>query len=122
MERFFEAHGAKTVFLARLVALLHPVTGALAGIWKTPWRSFLIYNLAGTLTYVVLYTVTGRYLGQAWELHKNNQGLILIYVVLVLTTYFLLGIYLRRTFRDFFSETASGNGGRIPSKLYSNQN
>ncbi len=108
MERFFGKFGAKTVFFARLVALLHPVTGLLAGIWKTPRRSFLIYNLAGTFTYVTWYTVTGCFLGQSWELHKNNLWFVALYVLCVLLTYLLLGFYLRRAVRNFFSESSAG--------------
>jgi membrane protein DedA with SNARE-associated domain len=44
MDRFFEKFGPKVVFFARFVALLHPVTGLLAGVWKTPLRPFLFGN------------------------------------------------------------------------------
>lgn len=108
MESFFGKYGAKSVFYARLVALLHPVTGLLAGIWKTPWRSFLFYNLAGTLTYVTCYTLTGNFLGQTWELYKNNFIFIALYLAAVLTTYLLMGLYLRRALRSFFSEPSPG--------------
>lgn len=107
MESFFEKYGAKAVFFARLVALLHPVTGLMAGIWKTPWRSFLFYNLAGTLTYVTCYTLTGNFLGQTWKLHKNNVGFIVLYFIIVFTTYLLMALYMRRALRFFFSEPST---------------
>ena len=106
MERFFEKNGAKTVFFARFVALLHPVTGLLAGIWKTPERPFLLYNLAGTFANVALYTLAGRYLGHSWEIHKNGMGTIVLYLLLVLLTYLLLGLYLRRALHTFFQESS----------------
>ncbi len=104
MEGFFEKYGAKTVFYARFVALLHPITGLLAGIWKTPPRPFLLYNLGGTFANVILYTLAGRFLGHTWELHKNSMGAIILYLLLVLLTYLLMGLYLKRALRKFFKE------------------
>ncbi len=107
MELFLGQYGPKAVFYARLVALLHPVTGLLVGIWKTPWRSFLFFNFLGTLTYVACYTVMGRYLGESWELHKNNPGFIAGYALVLLSSYLLMAYYLRRAVRSFFHETKS---------------
>jgi membrane-associated protein len=104
MEGFFEKYGAKTVFYARFVALLHPITGLLAGICKTPPRPFLLYNLGGTFANVILYTLAGRFLGHTWELHKNSMGAIILYLLLVLLTYLLMGLYLKRALRKFFKE------------------
>lgn len=108
MEGFFKRYGAKSVFFARLVALLHPVTGLLAGIWKTPWGSFLWFNFLGTLTYVTCYTLTGRFLGRVWEQNPDHGWIIALYLGLVLATYLLMGFYLRRTLRAFFAEAKTG--------------
>ena len=108
MEKFFGRYGAKSVFFARLVALLHPVTGLLVGIWKTPWISFLWFNFWGTLTYVACYILMGRFLGQLWEQSAIRGWFIALYLIVVLTTYILMGLYLRRTLKTFFAETKTG--------------
>jgi len=102
-ERFFEKYGAKVVFFARFVALLHPVTGLLAGMWKTPLRPFLFYNLAGALAYAVTYTLVGYFFGQKWELFKSWVGPIALYVLLIVVALLFLGLFLRRSIRAFFA-------------------
>jgi membrane protein DedA with SNARE-associated domain len=44
---FFEKHGAKTVFLARFVAILRIVVGLLAGVSEMPFLRFTLYNALG---------------------------------------------------------------------------
>lgn len=103
IEHFFERYGAKAVFFARFVALLHPVTGLLAGMWKTPLKPFLFYNLIGALAYSTTYTLIGYFFGQRWELFKSSLGPVVLYVLLIAAALFLLGLFLRRTIRTFFA-------------------
>ena len=112
MERFFNQHGAKTVFFARFVALLHPVTGLLAGIWKTPWRPFLFYNLAGSLAYSALYTMAGFFFREKWELFKHGLGPIVLNVVLIGAGLLILGLFLRHTLGIFLAQFRSKGPGR----------
>ena len=44
---FFEKHGAKTVFIARFIAILRIVVGLLAGVSEMPFGRFTIYNALG---------------------------------------------------------------------------
>ncbi|MEO8690641.1 MAG: DedA family protein [Solirubrobacteraceae bacterium] len=50
-ERFFERHGAKTVFLGRFVPGVRVVAAVLAGAGAMPWPRFAIYNLAGAFVW-----------------------------------------------------------------------
>lgn len=104
MRCFFAQHGAKTVFFARFVGFLHPVTGLLAGIWKTPRWPFLFYNLAGALAYTATYTMAGYLFRQKWENFKHGVGPVVLYVVLIGLGLLILGLFLRRALHDFFLE------------------
>jgi membrane protein DedA with SNARE-associated domain len=104
MERFFAHHGAKAVFFARFVGFLHPVIGLLAGIWKTPRRPFLVYNLAGALAYAATYTMAGYLFRQKWESFKHGMGPVVLYVILIGLGLLVLGLFLRRALHDFFLE------------------
>ena len=106
IEFFFEKYGAKAVFFARLVALLHPVTGLLSGMWKTPLRPFLFYNLAGSAAYAFLYTLVGYLFGQKLESIKTWAGPTLLYLFLIAAGLLILGLFLRRSIRDFFTHLA----------------
>ena len=44
---FFEKHGAKTVFVARFIAILRIVVGLLAGVSEMPFLRFTLYNALG---------------------------------------------------------------------------
>jgi membrane protein DedA with SNARE-associated domain len=50
-ERFFERHGAKTVFLGRFVPGVRVVAAVLAGAGAMPWPRFAIYNLSGAFVW-----------------------------------------------------------------------
>ncbi len=102
IEKFFEKHGAKAVFFARFIALLHPVTGLLAGMGKTPLRPFLFYNLLGSAAYVCLYLFGGYYFGERWGLVRVWIGDAVLYLILILAILIaaFLGLLLWRFLRD----------------------
>ena len=50
-ERFFERHGAKTVFLGRFVPGVRVFAAVLAGAAAMPWPRFALYNLAGAFVW-----------------------------------------------------------------------
>lgn len=68
-QRFFTDHGAKTVFIARFVAVLPPIAAnLLAGMSKKmPWRVFLFYNFTGSAAYAVTYILVGYLFGRQWN-------------------------------------------------------
>jgi membrane protein DedA with SNARE-associated domain len=102
MDHFFEKFGPKVVFFARFVALLHPITGLLAGMWKTPLRPFLFYNLAGSAAYAVIYTLVGYFFGQKWEIFKSWIGPVAFYALLIAAALLILFLFLRHSVRSFF--------------------
>jgi len=104
MDRFFQKYGPKVVFFARFVALLHPVTGLLAGIWKTPFRPFLFYNLAGSAAYAVIYTLAGYFFGQRWEIFKSWIGPVAFYILLIAAALLVLVLFLRHFIYSFLEE------------------
>jgi membrane protein DedA with SNARE-associated domain len=62
-ERFFKAHGDKTVFLGRFIAVLRAWAAFLAGTNKMPWPKFLFFNAAGGITWATVYGMLGYTLG-----------------------------------------------------------
>ncbi len=62
VEDFFQKYGAKAVFLARFISLVHPFTGFVAGTGGTPAWPFLVYNFLGSTLYVCLYFAIGYFL------------------------------------------------------------
>jgi membrane protein DedA with SNARE-associated domain len=64
-DRYFKAHGAKTVFIGRWIALIRFATAWLAGINEMPFRTFFPWNAAGGITWAVTYGLVGYYGGDA---------------------------------------------------------
>ncbi|GAC1515574.1 MAG: hypothetical protein NVS1B4_06600 [Gemmatimonadaceae bacterium] len=73
---YFERHGAKTVFIARFVAILRFVAAILAGVTRMPFGRFFVANAAGGLVWSATFGALGfafganlprleRYLGRA---------------------------------------------------------
>jgi membrane protein DedA with SNARE-associated domain len=50
---FYAQHGAKTVFIARFIAILRIVVGILAGVSEMPFGRFTLYNALGGVCWSV---------------------------------------------------------------------
>lgn len=66
-DRFFERHGAKTVFIARFVTGLRVFGAVLAGGSGLPWRKFLLYNASGAVAWSCAVAAAGYALAYSWE-------------------------------------------------------
>ena len=64
-ERFFERHGAKTVFLGRFVPGVRVVAAVLAGAGAMPWPRFAVYNLAGAFVWAATVASLASLVGPA---------------------------------------------------------
>lgn len=64
-DRFFENHGAKTVFIGRWLALIRFATAWLAGINGMRFPTFFFWNALGGITWAVTYGLVGYYGGDA---------------------------------------------------------
>jgi membrane protein DedA with SNARE-associated domain len=64
-ERFFERHGAKTVFLGRFVPGVRVVAAVLAGAGGMPWPRFAIYNLSGAFVWAATVASLASLVGPA---------------------------------------------------------
>ncbi|MCD6054280.1 MAG: putative rane-associated protein-like protein [Rubrobacteraceae bacterium] len=67
VERYFEAHGGKTVFVGRFGPGLRSMTPLFAGVTRMKYYRFLPYNLAAGVVWAVVYSLVGYVFGQYWE-------------------------------------------------------
>ena len=91
---WFEKHGNRTVFFARLIPGIHSLISLPAGVAKMNFFSFLFYTVAGTLCWVVPYVISGYLLKSGYEKISDwlNPATNIILAC-------FLGIYLWRVFR-----------------------
>jgi membrane protein DedA with SNARE-associated domain len=84
-ERYFERHGAKVVFFARLIAIFPPIAAnLLAGMTTMSWRKFLFYDLTGSVVLSVGYILVGYLLGKNWGLLEAWLNPATFYLILAL--------------------------------------
>jgi membrane protein DedA with SNARE-associated domain len=85
-DRFFETHGAKTVFIARFVTGLRVFGAVLAGTSGLPWGRFLLYNATGAVAWATTFGFVGYFLAYSWETLEEwigRTGLVLLAAVAV---------------------------------------
>jgi membrane protein DedA with SNARE-associated domain len=82
-DRYFEKHGAKTVFIGRWIALIRFATAWLAGINAMPLPTFFAWNAIGGITWAVTYGVAGYYGGNAVTSVMASVGVVAAGVLVV---------------------------------------
>jgi membrane protein DedA with SNARE-associated domain len=66
-DRFFERHGARTVFIARFVTGLRVFGAVLAGASGLRWPKFLFYNATGAIVWSLAVASAGYALARSWD-------------------------------------------------------
>jgi membrane-associated protein len=93
VERYFEAHGGKMVFVGRFGPGLRSMTPLFAGVSRMKYYKFLPYNLAAAAVWAVAYTLVGYSFGAYWSdllavAESFGYGIIAL-MVLILIAYLL---------------------------------
>jgi len=66
VERYFETHGGKTVFVGRFGPGLRSMTPLFAGVTRMKYYRFIPYNVAAAAVWSVVYSLIGYVFGQYW--------------------------------------------------------
>src|SRR5437773_4420277 len=86
-DRFFERHGARTVFIARFITGLRVFCAVLAGASELRWPTFLFYNATGAVVWSTTIGIVGYALGESWDRLERvigRSGLIALIIVAAL--------------------------------------
>ena len=67
VERYFDEHGGKTVFVGRFGPGLRSMTPLFAGVSRMKYRRFLPYNLASVAVWAAVYGAIGYAFGEYWD-------------------------------------------------------
>lgn len=70
-DRWFEKHGAATVFWARMLPIVRTFISLPAGVARMPFWKFTIYTFLGCLPWMLMLTLIGREAGERWEDWKD---------------------------------------------------
>jgi membrane protein DedA with SNARE-associated domain len=70
-DRWFERHGAATVFFTRMLPIIRTFISLPAGVARMPLGKFTAYTVAGCIPWVLMLAVIGREVGDRWEEWKD---------------------------------------------------
>ncbi|HTL52508.1 MAG TPA: DedA family protein [Planctomycetota bacterium] len=81
-QQFYEKHGGKTIVLARFIPVIRTFAPFVAGIGRMDYTRFLIYNIAGGVSWAAILVFAGYFFGQMpWV--KNNFSLIVLAIIVI---------------------------------------
>jgi membrane protein DedA with SNARE-associated domain len=80
----FQKHGGKVVFFGRFVAVLRAFAALLAGINQMDWRRFLLFNIAGGVTWSTLLGLAGYNLGKEARHLLGEAGIVILVIAATL--------------------------------------
>jgi membrane-associated protein len=81
-QAFYDRHGGKTIVLARFVPIVRTFAPFVAGVGRMHYPTFLWFNVAGGILWVMLCTVAGYFFGNI-EAVKKHFELVVVGIVLV---------------------------------------
>lgn len=101
---FFERYGGKTIFFARFIPLLRTFAPFLAGVVSMDYRRFLVYNVAGAVTWSVVLTMAGYYLGSIPVIRDNLSLFITLFIILTVISIIVFVAGLIKAIREGSTE------------------
>lgn len=99
--------GGRAVFAGRWTAVLRALVPSLCGTAKMRYRTFLMWNALGGITWATAFILIGYLAGTAWqrvENYANNAGYVLFGVILVAAIGFFLWNRRRQAKKDAETE------------------
>lgn len=90
-QHFYEKYGGKTIILARFIPIIRTFAPFIAGIGKMEYRRFFIYNVAGGISWVLIFLLGGYFLGKQVEgyFHYIIVAIVVISVLPVVVEFLL---------------------------------
>lgn len=73
-KEFYEKNGKATIFLAKFLPIIRTFAPIVAGVVKMQWPTFLLYNVLGSIAWVVSMMLGGYFL-EEWMVRSFNFSL-----------------------------------------------
>lgn len=80
--KFFARHGHSAIFLGRFVPIVRTLVPFVAGGSEMPYHKFILYNLLGGVSWVLVAVLSGYFFGNIPSV-SNNFELIMVAIVVI---------------------------------------
>jgi membrane-associated protein len=79
---FYERHGGKTIIFARFIPIIRTFAPFVAGIGAMSYKRFIMYNIVGGISWVVIFSLSGYYFGNIPAVKKNFTIVIMAIIII----------------------------------------
>jgi len=80
-KKFYDAHGAQAIMLARFVPIIRTFAPIVAGVVRMDYRTFVLYNILGALVWAAGVSFAGYYLGARFPFVEQYFGPIILIII-----------------------------------------
>lgn len=81
-EEFYEKYGGKTIIIARFIPIVRTFAPFVAGVGSMRYSTFITYNVAGALLWIVSLVLAGYFFGNI-EIVKKNFSIVVIMIIII---------------------------------------
>lgn len=79
---FYEKHGGKTIIIARFIPVIRTFAPFVAGMGSMSYGRFILYNIIGGISWVMICTFSGYFFGNI-PVVKENFTLVILAIVFI---------------------------------------
>ena len=79
---FYERFGGRAIILARFIPIIRTFAPFVAGIARMDWRRFQLFNITGSVAWIIIIIYLGYFFGNIPAI-KNNFSLVIIAIIII---------------------------------------
>lgn len=95
-EEFYAKHGGMALVLGRFFPIIRTFAPIFAGVVKVDFKKFTIYNMAGSVTWVNTFILSGYFLGRRYPQLKDNLEYIILGLIIITTIPLVFAFFKKR--------------------------
>ena len=96
---FHEKYGGKTIILARFIPIIRAFAPFVAGIGTMSYKKFLLYNVVGGISWVVIISYAGFLFGNI-PVVRDNFSIVIIAIVIISNLPAIVSELIRRLWKN----------------------